>query len=87
MYGTDQALRSLAVENYTVSSLLSIIESEGLADSVNLAAWGHNSLLLTDLEIAQAQVDLQAAQAAGVDVSQVEWLDAEQMNKVRRCIP
>ncbi|KZP19709.1 FAD dependent oxidoreductase [Athelia psychrophila] len=82
MYGTDQALRSLAIENYTVSSLLSIIESEGLADSVNLAALGHNSLLLNDLEVAQAQVDLQAAQAAGVDVSQVEWLDAEQMNKL-----
>ncbi|KAF7968733.1 hypothetical protein HWV62_29610 [Athelia sp. TMB] len=81
MHGTKQALRALALEDYTVSSLLKIIDTEGLADKINLAAWGHNYLLLSETEVAEARADLKAAQAAGVDVSSVSWLDAEEMSK------
>ncbi|KAF7985817.1 hypothetical protein HWV62_476 [Athelia sp. TMB] len=68
MHGTKQALRALALEDYTVSSLLKIIDTEGLADKINLAAWGHNYLLLSETEVAEARADLKAAQAAGVDL-------------------
>ena len=81
-YGLEQAVRSLAIENYTVSSLLNIIKSENLMEEVDLTPWGHIDLLLTDMEIRTAHADLETAKAAGVDVSSVEWLSKETMNDV-----
>lgn len=65
-----------------MSSLLDIITFENLAEAVDLAAWGHIDLLITDAEVNNAKVDLEGAKAAGVDVSGVEWLSKEAMDEV-----
>lgn len=62
--------------------MLGIIESNSLADSVNLAAWGHNELFLTEQDAIQAKADLEAAKTAGLDVSSVSFLDKDQMDEV-----
>lgn len=81
-YGVEQGLRSLAIENYTVSSLLDIIKSHHLEEAVDLTPWGHIDLLLTDMEVQNARADFETAEAAGVDVSSVEWISKETMNEV-----
>jgi hypothetical protein len=84
-YGREQTLRSLAIENYTVSSLLDIINSENLAEAIDLFELGHIDLLLTDMEVHNAKADFEGAKAAGVDVDRVEWLSKEAMDEVRVC--
>jgi glycine/D-amino acid oxidase-like deaminating enzyme len=83
--GTDEALRSLAIERYTVSALLEILESEGLANAVDLVEGGHITMALTERDFQDAQDDYHAARAAGVDLHRVEWLSKGEMIQVRRC--
>jgi hypothetical protein len=72
----------MEMENHTVEALLDIIRAENLADAVDLAAWGHNDLFLTEKEAATAEGDLNSAKAAGVNVKSVEILDKQMMNEV-----
>jgi hypothetical protein len=82
-YGTDQALKSIAIEQYTVSALLEILESKSLADAVDLVAGGHGCLLFNEEYVEDAKADFAAARAAGMDVSQVKWLSSGDVELVR----
>ena len=72
----------MEMEKHTVEALLDIIRAENLADAVDLAAWGHNDLFLTEKEAATAEGDLNSAKEAGVNVKSVEILDKQMMNEV-----
>jgi hypothetical protein len=72
----------MEMENHTVEALLDIIKAHNLADVVDLAAWGHNDLFLTEKEAVTAEGDLNGAREAGVNVKSVEILDKQTMNDV-----
>lgn len=81
-YGTEQALRSFALENYTTSEILKIIKHEGLEGKVDFVSGGHVAMLVTEREVADAQADYEAARHSGADLTEVEWLGEGEMNKV-----
>jgi hypothetical protein len=78
-YGSEEARRQHALENYTAQSLIDIVKSEKLEDTVDLVSAPHVAVFLTDKEVQDARADYAAASAAGVDLSRVEWLDKETM--------
>ncbi|THU94716.1 FAD dependent oxidoreductase [Dendrothele bispora CBS 962.96] len=79
-YGTEEAIKSLAIENYTVDSILRYIAEENFTDEVDLVAGGHITLFVTEEEYAEAQADFEAAKKAGLPLNDVEWISKEDMH-------
>ncbi|KAI0653380.1 FAD dependent oxidoreductase [Cubamyces menziesii] len=71
LFGVEDAKRAIALEQRTVAKSQSSI----------LVAGGRTHLLFTEHEIAEVQVDYEAARAAGLDVGDVEFLTKEQVEK------
>lgn len=86
-YGTTEALKSIAVENYTVESIFKIVKDHNLTDTVDLEELGRIELLVTEPEIVDAKANLDAARKAGADLSKTEWINADEMNEVRALGP
>ncbi|KAI5887510.1 FAD dependent oxidoreductase [Schizophyllum commune H4-8] len=80
-YGTEQTLKSYALENYTATEIVKVIREHGLEDAVDLVEGGHITLLITDKEVEVAQAEIAAAERAGQDLSGLVWIDAEEMEK------
>ncbi|KAJ7509644.1 FAD dependent oxidoreductase [Mycena galericulata] len=78
-YGTEQALRSFALENHTASKIVKIIRQEEWADAVDLVEGGHTTTFFTQVEYAGAQADFDAAKSAGMDLTEVRWLTEGEM--------
>ncbi|KIJ21232.1 hypothetical protein PAXINDRAFT_7005 [Paxillus involutus ATCC 200175] len=76
-FGVDEAKRSYALEAYTTSSLVDIIENNGWTNDVDLVDGGHIYLLFTDEEIKESERDMEAAKSAGWSLDGVTWLDKE----------
>ncbi|CAE6420354.1 unnamed protein product [Rhizoctonia solani] len=75
-HGVDEALRSVALERHTVSSVIEFLdETPGAAEGVDLVRGGHVSLLFTPAEIEAAHNDIEAATKAGMDLTGVEYLE------------
>ncbi|KAF9233717.1 FAD dependent oxidoreductase [Melanogaster broomeanus] len=74
-FGVEEATRSYALEAYTASSLVDIIERYQWTDDVDLVDGGHISLLFTSEEIEEAERDIDAAKRAGWSLEGVTWLD------------
>ena len=81
-YGTEQTLKSYALENYTATQIVKVIHEHALEVAVDLVEGGHISLLITDIEVEVAKAEFAAAEKAGQDLSGVSWIDAEEMEKV-----
>lgn len=74
----DDALRAVALEKHTVSSILDFLDQRpGASKEVELVKGGHVSLLFTPSEIEGARADMAAATEAGMDLAGVEWLGPE----------
>lgn len=82
-YGIDEAIRSSAVEAYTASSLVDIIERHGWSEEVDLVNGGNVSLLFTQDETETIERDFERAKSAGLNLEGVQWLTAEEVNRVR----
>ncbi|KAL1659566.1 FAD dependent oxidoreductase [Schizophyllum commune] len=80
-YGTEQTLKSYALENYTATEIVKVIHEHGLEEAVDLVEGGHISLLITAKEVEIAKAEIAAAEKAGQDLSAVTWIDAEEMEK------
>ncbi|KIK77944.1 hypothetical protein PAXRUDRAFT_834789 [Paxillus rubicundulus Ve08.2h10] len=76
-FGVDEAKRSYALEAYTTSSLINIIENNGWSNDIDLVDGGHVYLLFTDEEIKETERDMEAAKSAGWSLEGVTWLDKE----------
>ncbi|KAF8609861.1 FAD dependent oxidoreductase [Ceratobasidium sp. AG-I] len=77
-HGLDDALRAVALEKYTVASILQFLDKQPDASKeVELVKGGHVSLLFTPDEIEAARGDMAAATEAGMDLAGVEWLEPE----------
>ncbi|EGN99775.1 hypothetical protein SERLA73DRAFT_179977 [Serpula lacrymans var. lacrymans S7.3] len=74
-YGTDEAIRSVALEEHTAATLVSIIHEHNLEDEVDLVEGGNLRLLFTEKEVANAKRGLSAADQAGVSFEGIEWMD------------
>lgn len=83
LYGTDDAKRAIALETRTVSEIVKIANESGKTDALDLVSGGRNHLLFTDEEVAEADLDYATAKAAGVDLTDVEFLTKEQVKEVR----
>jgi len=78
-YGSDDALRGLAIEQHTANEIVNIIKANKLESTVDLVEGGHIYIGLNAENIIEVKPDFDAAEAAGVDVHAVEWLDVDQM--------
>ncbi|GLB41219.1 putative FAD dependent oxidoreductase [Lyophyllum shimeji] len=81
-YGAEEAKKLYALEQYTTTELIKIIETENLQSSVDFVASDHICLLVTEEEVREAHGDFAAAQSAGVDVGLIKWLTAEECEAV-----
>lgn len=78
-FGTDEAIRSSALEEYTVSSFVSIIERHGWSRDVDLVNGGNVRLFFTEDEEKEARTDFECAKSAGINVDDVQWLTRDQV--------
>jgi hypothetical protein len=83
LFGTSEALKCLAIERHTVSSILSIVEQHKLAEKVDLVRGGHLSLFFSEQELAEIEADVQAARIAGAPMEGLEFYDKQRVEKVR----
>ncbi|KAI8985631.1 FAD dependent oxidoreductase [Trametes punicea] len=66
LFGIEDAKRAITLEQRTVSEIIKLVQETDKESA---------------LEIAEARMDFEAAKAAGVDVSRVEFLTKEQVEK------
>lgn len=85
-FGTDEALRWLALERHTVSSIVGMIEEHGLERDVDLVNGGRIELLITPKEYEEARADYEAAKAAGAPLDDVTWLSADEVRPIDICL-
>ncbi|KAJ7593952.1 FAD dependent oxidoreductase-domain-containing protein [Mycena floridula] len=78
-YGTEQAVRSLELENYNARELVKIIEENDLA--VDLVTGGHIRLTTSADDYEAVKADYNAAYAAGMNLSAVYWISKEEMQE------
>ena len=75
------AVRVSRLEQYTLNAMASLVAEHGWAEDVDFVQNGHIKLLLNDAEEAASRKDYEAAKKAGVPVSDVRWIDKEEMKK------
>lgn len=73
-FGTDEAIRSSALEERTASSLVNIIERNGWSEKVDLVSGGNVCLFFTEDEERGTRTDFECAEYAGISVDDVQWL-------------
>lgn len=79
LYGRDEALREVALQQYNVSELLRTVREANQEAELDVVSGGHVELFFSQKEFEDAKADFAAAQSAGVDVRFVEWLTREEV--------
>ncbi|EPQ56208.1 FAD dependent oxidoreductase [Gloeophyllum trabeum ATCC 11539] len=79
LYGREEAIKSIAIEDYTVRRLVELIKADDVANDVDLISSEHVHLAFTNEELAYGKADFAAAKAAGLNLDHVQWMDAEEM--------
>jgi hypothetical protein len=82
LFGRDDALREIALEQYNIVELLKVITEASQATETDVVSGGHVELLFTEAEYLNSRADFLAAQEAGVDVRFVEWLSKDEVQSV-----
>ncbi|KIP02031.1 hypothetical protein PHLGIDRAFT_20543 [Phlebiopsis gigantea 11061_1 CR5-6] len=80
-YGTDEALRHIAIEQYTVSEVFKILKEAGKVEHVDFVPGGRVILFFTAQEYDEARKDYEAAAQAGIVMNGVEWLSKAQVEE------
>ncbi|KZP00147.1 FAD dependent oxidoreductase [Calocera viscosa TUFC12733] len=78
VFGKDECLKSLHLERQCVEDIVGIIKKNKWEADVDLVDGGNLRLHFTDDEELEEEMDFKAAQEAGIDLTGVEWLDAEE---------
>ncbi|GAA6059675.1 hypothetical protein JCM10212_000062 [Sporobolomyces blumeae] len=79
-FGTEEARRSVALEQYSIDWVVETCTSEGWVDDVELRIGGGNVHLFdTPQEAVAARSEVSAAERAGEDVSGLTWLTRAQV--------
>lgn len=79
-FGTEEAIRSIALEQHTAAEIVKIVEAHQL--EVDLVQGNHLELLITPEEFKDVEVDFAAAKAAGINMEHVQWITKDEMEKV-----
>ncbi|KAI0041825.1 FAD dependent oxidoreductase [Auriscalpium vulgare] len=80
-FGIYDAIRAVDIEEHVYRELSRIVEKENLADKVDFEPAGRTALLFTEKEVDSARENYEAAKAAGVNMSAVQWLDKDTVEK------
>ena len=83
-WGIFDAIKSVRIEEHVVNAITSLVKNAGLESEVDLVEGVRTNLFFTAEEKAKAQGEYEAAKAAGVDVSAVEWLSERKVEAVRQ---
>ncbi|KAI0339758.1 FAD dependent oxidoreductase [Trametopsis cervina] len=78
-FGVSEARRSLELEEYTTSQISRILRETSKAEDVDFVSSGRVVLLFTKEDEEATRADFEAAQAAGIDLSDVRWLTKEEV--------
>ncbi|RDX43860.1 FAD dependent oxidoreductase [Lentinus brumalis] len=81
LYGTEEAVRAIALEQHTSSSIVKLIKKTGAEAAVDLVEGGHTTLLFTEPEVVVAKADYAAAKAAGINVDSVKFLSKDEVKE------
>ncbi|KAF7305174.1 DAO domain-containing protein [Mycena kentingensis (nom. inval.)] len=79
-FGSAEALRHYAVEDFSATEMVRIAREGGWADAVDVVEGGHIDVILTEERLADLQANVAAVKAAGREAN-VTWLSREEMNK------
>lgn len=82
LFGTSDAAKGFRLESHTSFEILEILRQKKLSENVDLVEGGHITLLVTDEEGDEIHKDYEAAKAAGVNLTGVEWVSKEEMLSV-----
>ena len=82
LFGRDDAVREVALQQYNVAELLNVIKDAGLSAELDVVSGGHVELFFTEKEQTRSKTDFIAARDAGVDVRYVEWLSKDDVQSV-----
>jgi glycine/D-amino acid oxidase-like deaminating enzyme len=83
-WGIFDAIKSVRIEEHVVDAITSLVKNAGLENEVDLVEGVRTNLFFTAEEEAAARGEYDAAKAAGVDVSAVEWLYQRKVEEVRQ---
>ncbi|CDO74745.1 hypothetical protein BN946_scf184411.g2 [Trametes cinnabarina] len=81
LFGVEDAKRAIALEQRTVSEIIKLVEAADKDAELDLVSGGRVHLLFTEPEVVEAKADYEAAKAADLDLSEVEFLTEEQIEQ------
>lgn len=82
-WGIFDAISGVHIEDHVVDAIISLVKDAGVEDEVDLVEGSRMNLFFTKEEEAEARDEYEAAKAAGIDVSAVEWLSEGEVEKVQ----
>jgi hypothetical protein len=83
-WGIFDAIRAVRIEEHVVNTMASLVNNARLENEVDLVEGVRTILFFTSEEEARARDEYEAAKAAGINVSAVEWLSEGEVEKVRQ---
>ena len=76
-------MRGVAIERYTAREVAKILHEHDKVDHVDFVPGGRVIHFFTEKEYEDALKDYEAAEAAGVDLTEVVWVTKEEVQKVQ----
>ncbi|KAI0297829.1 FAD dependent oxidoreductase [Multifurca ochricompacta] len=80
-WGIIDAIRAVHIEEHVVEAIASLLQDSGLENEVDLVEGVRTNLYFTKEEEEKARDEFEAAKAAGIDVSAIEWLPRSEVEK------
>ncbi|KAH9964389.1 FAD dependent oxidoreductase [Lactifluus volemus] len=80
-WGIFEAIKAVHIESHVVDAIASIVKGDGIENEVDLVEGVRTVLFFTKEEQAEAYDEYEAAKAAGMNVSSVEWLTESEVEE------
>lgn len=82
-YGTNEALRGLLLEHHSYNFTIDVLERHGLLNEASILFGDSIHLFEAEDEYASNKADCDAAKAAGMDMTGINWWTADYVAKVQ----
>lgn len=82
LFGREGAIRGLELEDYTIEQITKILKENNKFEAVDFVQGGRVILLYTKEQQDNMRAEFEAAKAAGVNVSRVQWLSKAEVQSV-----
>ncbi|VDB83241.1 unnamed protein product [Peniophora sp. CBMAI 1063] len=80
-HGLEDAKRAFEIEQYTAREIFRLVQEHSLEQAVDYVAGGRTVPAFSEHELEAMKTNYEAAKAAGLDVSAIEWLSKEKVEK------